>query len=180
MNAMVKEKRAAGRPTLTQNRLKQILKYDPKHGLWKWSDGRGGQAIGSRAGTISNGYRLIFVDYFQWRSSRLIWLFMTGGFPPDGYVVDHINGKRSDDRWCNLRLATPQQNNRNRKPCPRNTSGKVGVCKSTKQGFWNANITIDNRAKSLDHFECKDDAIEARCKAERHYFGDFARRVSDA
>jgi len=175
MNAMVKERRAAGRPVLTQSRVKSVGLYNPNVGKWTALIARGSLTVGQEIGTLTpQGYRQIFIDYWPYRSARLAWLYMTGSFPPEGYCVDHINGNKSDDRWCNLRLATPQQNARNRGPCPRNTSGKVGVCKGIKPGIWNANITINEKTKSLGNFECKEDAIAARCKAEKHYFGEFA------
>ncbi len=128
------------------------------------------------AGTIANGYRQIEIDYKLFRGARLAWLYVNGTWPD--CLVDHISGNRDDDRWCNLRAATYQQNSRNRKPCKRNKSGKVGVCVSIDTDKWDANITVDSRTIKLGCFEVKEDAIAARCEAEKHYFGEFARRVS--
>ncbi|MCP4079309.1 MAG: hypothetical protein GY743_03605 [Planctomycetaceae bacterium] len=83
-------------------------------------------------------------------------------------MIDHINGNRSDDRWCNLRAATYQENDR--KPCASNKSGKVGVCIGQKPGTWQATITVDNKTKTFKCREALEDAIADRCKAERHYF----------
>jgi len=174
MPVTVKQIRLLGRPEFSQSRLMELLNYNPKKGNWVWNNGRGGQAAASPAGTLANGYRQIFIEYWAWRSARLAWLYQTGSFPSDGYYVDHINGNRSDDRWCNLRLATPQQNARNRRPWPGNTSGKVGVHPIKSSGLWGAEIGLNNRNIKLGAFECKADAIAARCEAERHYFGEFA------
>ncbi len=163
---------------LTQTRLVEVLDYDPVTGRFIWKISRPGCVLGREAGTIANGYRQIEVDFKLFRAGRLAWLYMTGSFPPDGMFVDHVNGERADDRWENLRLATPQQNARNRGPCPRNKSGKVGVCVGQKPDTWEATITINSRTRLLGRFECLDDAIAVRCEAERHYFGDFARRFT--
>ncbi len=163
---------------MTQERLKEVLHYDPDTGAFNWLQQRPGCVPGREVGTIACGYRQIEVDYKLFRASRLAWLYITGNWPEN--LVDHKNGNRSDDRWCNLRAATHQENSRNRKPCKRNKSGKVGVCVGTKPNTWEANITIDNKLLQLGCFEVKKDAITARCKAEKHYFGAFAaRRVSD-
>ena len=166
---------------LTAERLKEVLRYDPETGVFTWRKSRPGCVAGRVAGTTvgTTGYRQIEIDYKLFRASRLAWLYQTGSFPKKGMLIDHANGKRDDDRWCNLRLATYQQNARNRRPCRRNKSGKVGVSLSTKKGCWDATITINDRTRVLGRYECKEEAIAARCKAERHYFGDFARRVAD-
>ena len=115
------------------------------------------------------------IDGKLYKVSRLAFLYVTGSWPEN--LVDHINGIRDDDRWCNLREATFQQNAQNKAPCRRNTSGKVGVYPVKANGKWGAEIGVGGKNIKLGCFEAKDDAIEARCLAERHYYGDFARQV---
>lgn len=171
--------RAAGKPVLTLERYKKDLRYDPTSGEHIAVRAIGGRSKGKSAGTLSNGYRQIFIGYWAYRSNRLAWLAMKGKFPPKGYFVDHINGNRADDRWSNLRLATPQQNARNRRPCKRNKSGKVGVCVGSKPNTWQAHITVDDKTTVFKCREVLEDAIADRCEAEKHYFGDFAAKVSE-
>lgn len=173
----VRQKRAEGRPDLTRERVLELLNYDPKTGAFRHRKTRGGCETGTEAGTISpDGYRLLYIDYFQWRASRIAWLIMTGNLPPAGMLVDHRDGDRSRDAWENLRLATHAQNARNRGKCRRNTSGKVGV-HPINDLLWGAEIGVNGKNVKLGRFECKEAAIEARCEAERHYFGAFRRAV---
>ena len=46
----------------------------------------------------------------EYRLHRLVWLWVHGAHVPDGMTLDHINGVKTDNRICNLRLATPAQN----------------------------------------------------------------------
>ncbi len=162
---------------MTQERLKEVLRYNPDTGIFKWRHSGPGIPPSRKAGTIANGYRQIEIDYKLFRASRLAWLYMTGEWPK--ILVDHKNRIRSDDRWRNLRAANHQQNARNMKPGKRNKSGRVGVAIGKKPDTWAAHITIDSKTLQLGCYECKADAIEARCKAEKHYFGEFARRASN-
>lgn len=95
---------------------------------------------------------------------------------PSGLLVDHIGGieSRSDCRRGNLRIATRAQNNMNQKPYRNNTSGVTGVNyhKATKK--WVARIEVEGKRIGLGLFENKDDAIEARLKAEDEYFGEWS------
>lgn len=43
------------------------------------------------------------------RVHRIVWI-AAHGIIPDGYVVDHINNDKSDNRLCNLQLLTPEEN----------------------------------------------------------------------
>lgn len=172
----IRRERAKGRPELTRDREVELLDIDPQKGEIRHRKSRGGKRAGDIAGTLNQGYRIIFVDYWPYKASHLIWLYVTGELPSDGMVIDHINGIRADDRWKNLRLATHAENARNRGKCGRNTSGKVGV-HPINDLLWGAEIGVGGKNIKLGRFECKEAAIEARCAAERHYFGEFARRA---
>jgi hypothetical protein len=45
----------------------------------------------------------------QVKAHRLIWMAAYGAIP-DGYVVDHINNDKSDNRLSNLQILTPENN----------------------------------------------------------------------
>lgn len=88
-------------------------------------------------------------------------------------TVDHKNRKRNDCRKSNLRICTQMQNCQNASIRKNNTTGVTGVYKRTN-GKWWAYIQINKKNKSLGYFENKDDAVIARLKAEKEYFGEFA------
>ena len=87
--------------------------------------------------------------------------------------VDHINRDKSDNRRCNLRMATPSENAINRKLRVTSTSGVTGVTFSTQTNSWRAYITIDKRQVHLGFFDTKEEALEARTKAAAKHYGDF-------
>jgi hypothetical protein len=100
--------------TLSHERLKEVLDYNPETGVFTCRIRRGKAAPRKQAGCADKkwGYRLICVDYKLYRSARLAWLWMTGEWPT--HFIDHVNRDKLDDRWANLREATPSQNMMNR------------------------------------------------------------------
>ena len=88
-----------------------------------------------------------------------------------GYITDHINRDRSDNRRINLRHVTYTQNAINKKKLSNNTSGFTGVY--WEAGRWRARIWINNKNICLGTYELKEDAIKARTKAEEEYFGEY-------
>lgn len=120
---------------------KEHLSYDPKTGVFTWKSSRLGGRIkaGDVAGTNDSlGYRLVGIGGKQILGHRLAWA-MTHGVAPAG-EIDHINGDPGDNRLCNLREATHQQNMINRKLHSNNTSGFKGVSCHKQSGRWRARI----------------------------------------
>jgi hypothetical protein len=89
--------------------------------------------------------------------------------------VDHINGNGLDNRRSNLRLATHQQNMRNRRRSTLNTSGYKGVHWDKQANKWHARIEVDDKKRTLGYFDTPEEGYKAYCKAARELFGEFAR-----
>lgn len=57
---------------------------------------------------------------------QIVWELLNGEIP-EGFCVDHIDGKGINNLISNLRLVTQKINNRNRSMHKRNKTGKTGV-----------------------------------------------------
>jgi hypothetical protein len=84
----------------------------------------------------------------------------------DSLEIDHINRDKLDNRKSNLRFVTHKENTFNQSVRVNNKSGIRGISYDSSRKKWIA--TIGNR--SLGRFKTKDEAIEARVKAEQDYF----------
>lgn len=153
---------------LTQERLKELLRYNPETGDWIWMISKTGIKKFSHAGCIKQrGYKDIQIDGIQYRSGRLAWFYMEGYWPE--YQIDHINRIRHDDRWCNLRHTSNQCNQRNRGIMKNNTSGVTGVCWDKDRNKWRPQITTSEKTIRLGYFKKLKNAVFARWNAEKEY-----------
>jgi hypothetical protein len=91
-----------------------------------------------------------------------------------GPNYDHINRNPLDNRKCNLRPCTHQENTMNRSMQSNNTSGIIGVSWDKRTQQWRAQININKKAVNLGRFNNKEDAIKTRLLAEMKYYGEFA------
>ena len=148
------------------------FKTEPHHRRWNT------RYAGKETGSVgTNGHGVVVVDARHYMTHRLIWA-MTNGPIPLGMEVDHINGKRNDNRIHNLRLATQAQQSLNKGMSKRNTSGHSGVYLYKPTGAWVAKIRIQGRLKSLGYFKDIEEAIAARKAGVRTHFGEFARQTN--
>jgi len=109
------------------------------------------------------------------------WLYLHQAlikYDKNKFVVDHIDGDPMNNRRSNLRVCTQQQNSFNTGLNKNNTSGYTGVYFCNTKKKWRAQIRINYRNISLGYYEILADAISAREKAERKYFGEFSRKES--
>lgn len=158
---------------LTQERLKELLSYDPETGVFTRivstsSNAKAGQVAGS-VNKIS-GYREIRVDDTLYYGHRLAWLYVYGSWPE--HQVDHANRIRSDNRICNLRSASSLENSQNQRLRSTNTSGLKGVTWHKAGKKWAAQIVFKGKNHHLGLF---DDASVAHqhyldAKAKLHTF----------
>lgn len=162
-------------PVITADKLRDILSYDPKSGIWVWRKKNARKVIvGKIAGFLhSSGYWKINIDGKAYYASRLAWLYVTGELPNG--IVDHINLDKSDNRWCNLRLATKSQNGANSRA--QNAFGLKGVYQITGRRNFFSSIKINGENKRLGNFDCPAAAHFAYALAAYKYFGNFARTV---
>lgn len=156
--------------TLTAERLRELLHYDPETGAFTRRiacGGRGGKkfkpgsVVGSRT---SLGYLETQIDGTRALLHRLAVLYMTGRWPLD--QVDHQNGMRSDNRWTNLREVDNRTNIENRRrPNKNNRSGWLGC--HYARGRWTAQITVNRKRVILGSFVTPQEAHAAYLGAKR-------------
>lgn len=137
------------------------LSYDPETGMFH----RNGRPAGCR---LSCGYIQIRVKGTKRYAHCLAWFFMTGVWPE--HQIDHINGRRDDNRWANLRASTNAMNSQNRRAAHRNNdTGMLGVTPHGR-GF-QARIMVDGKAIHLGTFESASKAQAIYIDAKRRLHG---------
>lgn len=153
--------------TLTQQRLKELLNYNPETGVFTWKIAPcAWKKAGSIAGCVDQRYFKIRIQYKGYLAHRLAWLYMTGQWPTNH--IDHKDGDGFNNRFCNLRDVTKSGNLQNqRKARKDNTTGFLGVAHCN--GQWQARIWVENRLLYLGKFSTPESAHEAYLIAKRKY-----------
>ena len=119
-------------------------------------------------GISAYGYRIISINRRPYPVHRLIFLYINGNFPTE---VDHINGNRLDNRWCNLRDVTRKENRLNSANRKDNTSGVSGLSKLKWKTGRTWDIYINHNGNRINLGYCKDffEACCIRKSAENKY-----------
>jgi len=158
---------------LTQEKLKRLLRYDPKTGHFYWRVARRGITKGMRAGyAVQRGYVYICIDRQMYLAHRLAWLYKKGGWPAD--ELDHKNRRPSINKWSNLRLANSTLNKINSNLNSKNTSGYKGVTWNKKLKKWCARLYINKAPKALGFYTNKKHAALAYKLAAIKHYKEFA------
>lgn len=170
--------------SITQERLKEVLHYDPETGDFTWKTRKGlrphdivwnKRFAGKRAGSVNkpSGYVYICVDKTVCTAHRLAWLYMHGEFPR--LFIDHADMNRANNIASNLRLATQSQNMANTLVRKDNSTGFKGVVlhrnRLHQKRPWQARM----KKKSLGYYETSEEASRAYAAALKSKFGEFAR-----
>ena len=148
-----------------QQEVRGIVDYDPETGIFR--SRRTGRIFTARN---SKGYLQVALRSRAYYAHRLAWLYMHGEWP--AHQVDHINGDRTDNRICNLRLATPSENQCNMGVKRHSQVGLKGVAKVKNR--YRAVIRKDRVRYHLGYFTTPEAASAAYSAAASRLHGDFA------
>ena len=164
---------------LTQELLRENFRYDPETGNFFWNK----QTVNNNRNLVypiscrdKDGYVIVGSvlsgKFKNYRVHRLIWIYVHGEIT---HEIDHINGIRDDNRLCNLREVTHQQNmmNRVRKKTKNQLRGIYKV--KGKTPSWAAEITCQGVKHYLGVYKTPEEANLAYEEARAKYFKEFAR-----
>lgn len=155
--------------------VRRVLRYDPQTGDFFWRVNRtNGVKAGDRAGCRRGEYWVISIFNVSYRAQRLAFLYMTGEFPSD--YVDHINGKKLDNRWDNLRPATNAQNQHNRA----GTGGACGIKNVTyvaRRRKYQVSLKVFGREKFIGYYQDCELAELVATEARNKYHGPYANHL---
>jgi len=88
--------------------------------------------------------------------------------------IDHINRDTFDNRKCNLRPCTRDQNMMNSGPRLGSSSKYKGVCFVNPRKLWKATIGMNGKSYFLGEFTCETEAAICYDKKAKELFGEFA------
>lgn len=160
------------KPDITPQRLREILHYNRKTGIFTWRKRICDKMIiGSVAGSlIKKSYCFIRIYGRLYRAHRLAWLYVFGKWPLND--IDHIDHNRHRNAISNLRDVTRKTNAQNRHiPQSNGSSGYLGVTKDKKS--WHMQIKLPDGTKIRKNYPTKKKAYAAYIAAKRiHHEGN--------
>lgn len=172
-------------------KLKEPIELKLDNDLFAWIDQEDAELcqwdwVAKKAGRVG------FVHYYACRYGRVgkhrveyylhneVWERMSGDKLPEGFLIDHINGDKLDNRRINLRLATRTENEANKR---KRRSHKGRATTSRYKGVsinpdrrkkYRAHITNEKKTRFIGSFLTEREAAEAYNREAIKEFGNFA------
>lgn len=132
------------------------------------------------AGTLADtfirptGYRVVGLFHDYTSAHRIAWAIYYGECA-GGFEIDHINRDKSDNRICNLRLATRSQNSMNVAAQKNNSSKLKGAHWNSRTGKYRSKIMLNGKEHFLGYFTTAEEASAAYAEASKKLHGEFGR-----
>ena len=138
----------------------------------RWKVSKGSAKAGDQIGYVKgDGYWYVKINGINKAAHRIVWAITNGDIPSDS-VIDHKDTNRLNNKIDNLRLVNKYQNAQNHSRKPKNQY--FGV-KLTKDGYWEASLSIKGKRTYVKTCKCKEDAALERDLAAYRIYGEFGR-----
>lgn len=170
--SILNQRRPSSARLISKEMFEEYLYYDEtsKSCLrWKVDLGQRVKAD-SEAGSLNkNGYHVVQLQGVLYLSHRVV--AALHNLEVNGYVIDHINRNRSDNRISNLRAVTQKENMQNinrHRLSSANTSGFQGVsydrCQDRWISSWYESGILKHKCFSTKNYASSEEALEAAIK----------------
>ena len=152
--------------TVSPSDLYKMFEYFPETGkLIRRFSYKGGRK-GTEGTLWNNGYIMMHIGAVPIGVHRIAWRMVHGVWPDQ---IDHINGVRDDNRLCNLRNVSRQENARNVRKKSGSETGVMGVYKNSRGLPYRVRIAHNGKNLSLGSFGTIEEATAAREAAKIKY-----------
>jgi hypothetical protein len=161
------------KPALDPMELRRMFLLNIPTGDLFWRNSKRGGWNLKRAGYFhegNGGYERVGIGKEQYPVHQIVFAMMHGRWPERD--VDHINGKRRDNRPANLREATVGETRTNRATPRTNKSGHKWVSWDTDSGKWLVRVVGYGRVFKA-RFTRFEQACEIACAKAKELQGDF-------
>jgi hypothetical protein len=153
------------------------------HKLFHYEDGRlyhkinhSNAKCGSEAkAKTSHGYKIVTINKKQYKVHRIIWAMHYDNLPK---FLDHIDGNKDNNLISNLRPASRQQNQCNRKKPLNNTSSVKNVVYEKSRKKWKVQIKANKQNITVGRYDNLEAAELVAILAREKYHGIFANHNS--
>ena len=177
----------------TKELIRTSLRYDPETGelFWRyrhedtfsattkrskshlaavWNAKHAGKPAFATMG--SHGYLRGKVGHHYDFAHRIAFFLQTNRFPKE--CIDHRNGDRLDNRWCNLREATRSQNQMNKKGYG-SVPQYIGVSWDKEKKRYVSYISFNGKRTYIGRSKNPELLARKRDQKAKELFGDYAR-----
>ncbi len=153
-------------------KVMDFVEYYPETGSFTWKPNTKFAGKPAFNSLNTRGYARALINSKRMYAHRAAWEICHGEIP-EGYEIDHINRNPSDNRLCNLRLATKSQNSANVRSIGK-TSQFRGVSWYKEIGKWQVSVGKNRKVWCIGYFENEVDAAKAYDAKATELHGEFA------
>ena len=151
-----------------------ICNFETGNAIWINPQSRRVKRFSIAGGVNRYGYVSLRILGEPFLLHRVLWA-MRHGYLSGSNQIDHVNCERSDNRMCNLRIASNSENMMNTKLRSTNTSGFKGVWFDKQQSLWIAEIWKDGVKHRVGKFSSAEEASRHLESVRKKYHRNFSR-----